>query len=182
MFLDNSSFKFIREAIAGNIEGIKNLFNEAESLNITHRVIDFQDGMGRCALFWSIQKSNIQAATFLIDLGVDVNPSTNDSKTPLIIAIQKGHSQLAEHLIERGADVNVLTNDGYSPLIKASALGYISVVKKLIERGARLDASQKDGQTPYIAAVENGHPVVAEYLFSLQWNITLPEGKFVRVI
>ena len=149
MFLDNSSFKFIREAITGNIEGISNLYNEAESLNITYKVIDFQDGMGRSALFWSIQTGNIQAAKLLIELGADVNQSTNN---------------------------------GNNPLIEASSGGHISVVKKLIERGARLDASQKDGKTPFIAAVENGHPLMAEYLFSVQWNITLPEGKFVRVI
>ena len=176
MFLDNSSFKFIREAIAGNIEGIRNLFNEAESLNITHRVIDFQDGMGRCALFWSIQKSNIQAATFLIDLGVDVNPSTNDSKTPLIIAIQKGHSQLAEHLIERGADVNASTDDGNTPLIEASAGGHISIIKKLIKHGARIDDKDKDGRTSLIVSIRNYHPKVFQYLFEQGANTSIKDN------
>ena len=108
--------------------------------------MDFQDGIGRSSLFWSIQKGNIPAAMFLIELGADINASTNDGNTPLM---------------------------------EASTRGYISVVKKLIERGARLDASQKDGRTPLVAAVKNGHLLVAEYLFSVQWNITLPKSKFV---
>ena len=110
-----------------------------------------------------------------------INAQDGTGQSALLLASHNGNMDSVEFILNHGADVYLSSRDGNTPLIQASADGHISVVKKLIERGARMDVSQKDGRTPIIAAVENGHLHVAEYFFSVQWNVTLPKGRFVLV-
>ena len=110
-----------------------------------------------------------------------INAQDGTGQSALLLASHNGNLDSVEFILKHGADVYLSSRDGNTPLIQASADGHISVVKKLVERGARLDAPQKDGQTPFITAAKNGHPNIAEYLLSVQWNITSSKGKSVRI-
>jgi uncharacterized protein len=96
---------------------------------------------GQNALFFAIQKHDLESARMLLDAGVDVNAAAADGTTPLLAALYKfdplgkefvpgtgapapnGSSvhygadiAMARLMLDRGANVNVTDSAGYTPL------------------------------------------------------------------
>ena len=96
---------------------------------------------GQNALFFAVQKHDLESAGILLDAGVDVNSVSADGTTPLLAALYKwdplgkrfvagkgapapsGSSAhfgadlaMANFLLDRGAKVNVRDGEGYTPL------------------------------------------------------------------
>ena len=64
-------------------------------------------------------------------------PSSDDVKTPLVLALRHGHSNTARALIDLGADLSIISTGGWTPLATAANHGNVELVKKLIKAGAK---------------------------------------------
>jgi len=64
--------------------------------------------------------------------------STNDTRTPLILAIQNGNKEIIKALLAAGANVNDTTSKGYTPLYAVAATYYNNkeIILMLLEAGA----------------------------------------------
>jgi ankyrin repeat protein len=79
--------------------------------------IDCENTYGRTALHEFSADGNINAISFLLSYGADINvKSSRDSMTPLMCAAQNGRISAVKFLLSRGADVNLKNNDGKSAM------------------------------------------------------------------
>lgn len=81
-------------------------------------LVGFTGGM--TALLHAAREGNVDAAMALLDGGADINQTSADNTSPLLIATLNGQFDLALLLVERGADANVAAStDGATPLFAA---------------------------------------------------------------
>jgi ankyrin repeat protein len=102
----------------------------------------------------------------LIDRGIDVNTTYNDSH-PLYSASAAGHAAIAGMLLRAGADVEcVVLEHGapMTPLTIAAYHGHLEVTKVLLQHGA--DATRHDAEwgCALTSAAAEGHLGIAELL------------------
>jgi ankyrin repeat protein len=72
---------------------------------------------GMSALLHAARAGHLGAAVALLDGGAEIDQTSGDGSTPLVLALLNGQFDLAMMLIERGADVNLATDtDGITPL------------------------------------------------------------------
>ena len=71
---------------------------------------------GFTALHYAVRDGYAEAATLLLDAGMDINSRSADRSTPLLVAAINGQYDLAVTLISRGADLNLADDDGIAPL------------------------------------------------------------------
>jgi ankyrin repeat protein len=89
-----------------------------------------------------------------MELGADVNHSTADGNTALIMAVYQGQVDAMRCLVkELGADVNQKNCQGSTALLEAIRRGDVESVRTLVkELGADVNLSLPDGGTPLIVA------------------------------
>ena len=141
--------------MAGYPEELKRLYSRAKELKIANEVLNAEDEYGRSALLLSISIGNVNAAEYIIELGADVNASTD----------------------ERNGEFR-----GNTPLIEASGRGYVSIVMLLLKRGAQVDAIRKDGIHAAVLASQNGHLHVLKLLTSKNPNVVNLQGDNVAIM
>src|SRR6185295_10755463 len=72
---------------------------------------------GFTALHYAARDGFADAATLLIDAGMDVNRRTDgDKSSPMLVAIVNGQYDIAMSLIARGGNPNLPSDDGVAPL------------------------------------------------------------------
>ena len=67
---------------------------------------------------------------------VDINFTTVNNISPLLVAAYKGHEDVVQLLLDRGAKPNLADHMGHTPLHWAASHGHKGVVQLLLERGA----------------------------------------------
>lgn len=96
---------------------------------------------------WSGQALAVRSA---IATGrVDVDVTTPEGDTPLMLASLAGHENVIDILLEAGADPKLANEAGETPLILASKYGFNAVAAKLIEAGADVNAQDESGRTAW---------------------------------
>jgi len=90
------------------------------------------------ALFFAVQKGDLESVKLLLDAGDNVNRAAADGTTPLLLALflhgnplrQYPHTmefvanpEMARLLLKRGADPKIQNADGYTPLHAAIFIG-----------------------------------------------------------
>ncbi|MEW5925598.1 MAG: ankyrin repeat domain-containing protein [Candidatus Zixiibacteriota bacterium] len=97
--------------------------------------------------------------------GIDVNFSSGDGYTPLLMAALYGKIDAVKLLIEAGADVNKVTETGSSALLVAVQYGKMDIIKVLVEAGANVNMIFDNGYTTVLMdAVKYGHKDVVKFL------------------
>lgn len=123
------------------------------------------DEKGQHGLHVALRADSLDVAMFLAKLtGVNVNASTPQGETPLMIAALRGHTEVARVLIAQGADVN---KTGWTPLhYAATHAGPAAreMVALLLEQHAYIDAESPNGTTPLMMAAQYGEPDVLRLL------------------
>jgi ankyrin repeat protein len=87
----------------------------------------------------------------LIAAGANVNGSTPQGDTPLMLAAKDGHRSLLEALLDAGADVNASNRVGLTAIFYAVNHGQADAARLLVSRGASL-APNIRGESPLLAA------------------------------
>ena len=98
------------------------------------------------------KKDNI--AKCLIERGVPVDISNEDSDTPLIKAIEMNMSDIALLLIKKGANIEAVNWKKDSVLMLAIEMSLSEVAIELINKGAKISSENLFGDTPLIKAID----------------------------
>ena len=89
------------------------------------------------SLFKAVKSGDNKAVKFLIDVGIDVNYTDVEDKTPLMLAVDEGHELVVRTLISAKANINAQTKLGLTALARAVSYGKpIALIKCLLENGA----------------------------------------------
>lgn len=71
---------------------------------------------GFAPLHYAARQGHIETARLLLDEGADIDQTSGDQSSPLLVAVINGNYDLAMMLLERGADPNLVSDDGAGPL------------------------------------------------------------------
>ena len=110
---------------------------------------------GRTPLMIASRYGQLDAMTFLIKQGANVNLQDKEGETALHYAVDGSDvsCEVLSCLIENGANFDAFSNSGCTPLMKAIHNQLIQVVTYLIEHGANIDLQDKNGNTALHHAV-----------------------------
>ena len=115
--------------------------------------VELQDKDGRTALHHAV--GNYETVRCLIENGANVNATTNDNCTPLMIASKYDDLRVINLLIKHGANVELQDKDGRTALYHAVMEPWnYRTVRCLIENGANVNATTNDNCTPLMIASE----------------------------
>ncbi len=135
-------------------------FKELSQLLLRYGLdINAQDNQGRTALYYAIEKNDINCIKFLLSSGISVFHSDKQGTTPLLFAfkhfnnmkyyepgIRKPCEQLEKTvrcLVENGADIHASDQHGITPLMLAHGRN----LTFLLESGACVNAFDRTGKT-----------------------------------
>jgi ankyrin repeat protein len=105
---------------------------------------------GLTALLFAARQGSMECVRALIQAGADVNQSSADVSSPLLVAVQNGYYDIALYLMDHGANVNLANSKGWTPLYLAvknrnqetTAIpgpgtdGVLDFITTLLDRGA----------------------------------------------
>ena len=122
---------------------------------------------------WSGESKKIAE---LVESGVDVDATDEDSKTALHWAAEAGDAETLEQLLTSGCDPDAICGESDTALHVAVRYGHCECIKALISGGIDLRFiswidHRHNGQTPVHLAVLHGHPKCVEALISggVEW-------------
>ena len=107
---------------------------------------------GEAVLFGSMDMLNAS-----IERGDDIELSTWNVHTPLILAAEVANIEAVRLLLDSGANVNAATDDGWTALMFATQAGNVDIVRLLLSRGPRIGAVRKGGETPVSLGKASGN-------------------------
>lgn len=97
---------------------------------------------------------------------ININETTKDGATPLLLSVALGEHDIAKALIIHGADVNIADKEGLTPLHIACQEGFTDLAELLIKRGANIRVKTIKGNYPIMLAIANDHEELSKILFS----------------
>ena len=118
------------------------------------------------SLLIAARQGDSTRVTMLLDRGVDVDYTSQNTYTALGYAAGCGHLELVKFLLDQGADINKRARFTKTPLSVALEGGHLPVIRHLVESGAELHVRLPHGGGMVNSAVHWGHPPVLEYLLS----------------
>ncbi len=95
---------------------------------------------GQNALFFAVQKNDLESARALLDKGLDVNSTAADGTTPLLLSVYKWDSPKGVFVPGRGAPATAGSSQRFSP--------NLAMARLLLERGANVKVRDGAGYTP----------------------------------
>lgn len=117
-------------------------------------------------------QGNARVANALISSGsFDVNESTDDGLTPLMIAAFAGHSSIMKPLLDRGADLTSTGYGGLTALHMSAQNGHLAATKMLIKAGSQLEKQNNNEYTPLHVAAMDGFSRVMRALIDAGANV-----------
>ena len=119
----------------------------------------------------SLHFASLSGNTDIIELlllthGPDIDSTTADGKTPLMIAAQCGKLQAVTFLIGKGASPSLEDNTGWNSLHWASFNDNTVIIDTLLSCGVDIESKSKLGATPLMIARRCGHTEAVTYLLS----------------
>ena len=150
-----------------------------------------QQGRGRAAT-----TDGVEIVKALIEGGANINLTTDDGTTPLMVASGLGRStfepglqrgrrsvtteEMVKFLLANGADVNAVNEADFQAIHGAAFAGNDEVIKILVDGGANINARDYRGRTPYRIAEGakqsfqfQAFPETAEFIKKLGANTKL---------
>ncbi|WVF72126.1 hypothetical protein IAT40_006938 [Kwoniella sp. CBS 6097] len=114
---------------------------------------------------------DLERVQYLIESeGMTPNDKDSNSYTPMHAASSYAHFELLEYLLSKGGNPNIQDDDGDTPLYVVESL---EVARWLVEKGADLAHENEEGLTA-AEALEEDHPEISQYLYSLLPNSNRP--------
>lgn len=118
-------------------------------------------------LSFAASKGQTQMIQLLIDEGMNINFSANNSTSAVYLAAKKNNLEALKLLAEHGADLNLQRD--YAPMHTAAYRGHLDVLKYLVSQDTvdPMIKANYDSSLPLIQAVENNQTEAVKYLASL---------------
>ena len=163
--MDKNDYKIMKAAIKhGDILEISKIL--AERPNLINEITPFGSWLQVAAT-----EGKYDVAKYLIDIGIDVNESSDIIGSCAIKdAAYEGFLDIVELLYEHGAILDISTATK-NPLLAAIPDGHFDVVKYLVEKGIDIKATYEIGDIKecdaYEYARQYGQTEIANYLKSL---------------
>ncbi|KAJ9664592.1 hypothetical protein H2201_005104 [Coniosporium apollinis] len=120
----------------------------------------------------------IEAATRLVEEGVDINESDEKGTGPLYYALDNKHIHIVELLLGNGADVNVQGGHFGNALQAASSNSNKEVVELLLSKGADVNAQGGEYSNALQVASYYGYREVVELLLSNSADVNAQGGYY----
>jgi ankyrin repeat protein len=135
-------------------------------------------------LMLAARTGNVAVAELLVTRGAKVNTREKyRNQSAVMWAAAEGHAPMVKFLVSKGADLTIRALDnawmtqisseprvqyrptgGLTPLLYAARAGCLGCVEAMVAAGVDIDRPNPDGMTPMIMALDNGAPLVAQYL------------------
>jgi len=123
----------------------------------------------------AVSDRDIPTLEHLVKSGVDVNLSTADGKTALMLAAQQGRKDLIRELLDAGAGINVTNTRGGTALMYAALAGDTASSYLLLERGAKVNSQSSNGWTALMIAAVKGYDELVSLLLDRGADPNLPD-------
>ena len=123
----------------------------------------------------AIGKRDVATIERLLKRSVDVNLSTADGKTALMLAAQQGRLDLMRTLLDAGATVDITNTRGGTAMMYAAVLGDTAPIKLLLARGAAVNTQSSNGWTTLMIAAVMGHDELVRLLLDHGANAGLAD-------
>ena len=148
-------YDILKDAVINNDLKLVRALNTFKGIDFDHKGVD-----GNVVLFIPVDSDwNLDMTELLLQLGANVNATSNHGWTALQIAAQGGATDTLIRLLVYGADVTTKNNDdnyaGWTALHFAAKLGTTRQVESLLTFGADPNTRTKDGKRPIDLAREN---------------------------
>jgi ankyrin repeat protein len=153
-------------------------------------------GGGRGGGFGMGSSDGVEIVRALIAGGANINLTTDDGSTPLMVASGLGRStfqpglqrgrrsvsaeEMVKFLLDSGADIHTVNEADFQAIHGAAFAGNNEVIKILVDRGANINARDYRGRTPYRIAEGakqsfqfQAFPETAEFIKKLGANTKL---------
>ena len=194
---DEKEFKFDQDKAAIIIWSLlnsnSNLLNKDEKISLAKSAVKygFFDINAKNKNGWtllmdlsqgdSLLQNSYEIAGMLIEAGADVNISTNEGITALMIAAHNNQAEIIKELVNHGANLEAKDSDEDSALTVAITAGQIDSVKTLIQAGANVNTRNKKGVTALMLASVNEKaskdPEILKALINAGANINARDDK-----
>ena len=117
------------------------------------------------ALCLAVRADNYDKVVIILDMGVDVDWQSPDTKTSALhVGAKHGHTDICDLLLERGASVNLQNKAGWTPMHYAASSGFFEMVELLRSYGAHADILNKVQQSPVDLARSHGYNRIVDVL------------------
>jgi ankyrin repeat protein len=120
------------------------------------------------------------AASALIDRGMDPNDPDDGGITPLMVAAGRGDTDTTRLLLTRGAKWEARSKlDGYTALVLAAQYGRIATIPLLLDAKADVDQASDSGRTPLFVAADADRTDAVKLLIArgAKADLALPTGE-----
>ena len=111
-------------------------YNAARSLIEAGVDVDYRDGFGNTALFYSALRSHVDVMRLLLANEADVGATNLEGSSPIIAAVLSGKLEPVQILLLSGASPGVSNDHGYTPLKAAEDRGLTDIATLLRAAGA----------------------------------------------
>jgi ankyrin repeat protein len=139
---------------------------------------------GYTVLMAAAYSGDLDAATWLVEHGADVNARSEAGCTALNGAAVVGNAAIVKLLLERGVDPNVRyqepdsNGDFQTPLMNAAWHGHVECLKLLLERGANVNIQGGPfGRSPLLCAATTGNEETVRLLLAYGANVHALDWK-----
>jgi hypothetical protein len=127
-----------------------------------------------------IKDGNLKGIEQLLDqravTQLDINSTSDDGCTPLILAARVGNLNAVNLLLKHGANISIATCVGHTALIYAIEQGYTDIAKVLIAADIQEDSINRvpvSKKTPLYLASERGYEDLVEILLSKKVKVNI---------
>ncbi|KAI9692696.1 MAG: hypothetical protein M1820_009447 [Bogoriella megaspora] len=151
-----------------DIQGQSNLMTNANRFFfLLNSVVGSNATNLHCAVFFG----HADLAQKLLERGFDIEASTSNGYTPLLVGAHRGRQEIVTMLLDRGANIQTKTKDGWTLLHHAAFGGNKELLQLVHDTVLRAGTSDIDTvsttkQTPLHAAAIAGRASCAEFLLS----------------
>jgi hypothetical protein len=121
---------------------------------------------------------NLERVKQLMEDGANIDETTENNMTALLLASLNGSSEIVVYLVEHGANVAHIADTDYGGMTAlhcACIYENLPSVKYLIEHGAMITERDDEGKTALLHAAHNGNLEIIKYLLSMEGGASITE-------
>ena len=124
------------------------------------------DSMGFASLRTAALQGSVDLINTALEQGVDVEESSGDGRTPLMLAASRGHHDAIRRLVAAGANIDATSSKGWTTLMNAVRNKDAPTVDLLISNGADVNHLSPDRWTALAEAAFQSQREIIRLLLS----------------